>query len=138
MKLRRRQSSEEFRGFLDHGTSLTGELQFSGTLRVDGEIHGSITTEDILIVGERATLHADVRAGEVQIFGTVFGNVESDRRIDISPTGRLKGDVKTPRLVIEEGGTFEGRSHRPGPDNEEEPSATPTDALAGRNVPDRH
>jgi len=111
MKLRRKSPSDEFRGFLDHGTSLTGELQFSGTLRVDGEIHGSISTDDLLIVGEQATVHADVKAGEVQIFGSVYGNIESARRIEVYPTGRLKGDVHTPQLIIEEGGLFEGRSH---------------------------
>jgi cytoskeletal protein CcmA (bactofilin family) len=110
MKLRRRSASDEFRGFLDHGTSLTGELQFSGTLRVDGNVHGSITTDDILIVGEQASVHADIRAGEVQIYGSVFGNVESARRVEVFPSGRLLGDVRTPQLIIEEGGTFEGRS----------------------------
>jgi cytoskeletal protein CcmA (bactofilin family) len=110
MKLRRKPQSDEFRGFLDHGTSLTGELQFSGTLRVDGNVHGSITTDDLLIIGERAVVHADIKAGEVQIFGSVYGNVESERRIEVYPSGSLRGDVCTPQLVIDEGGTFEGRS----------------------------
>jgi len=111
MKLGRRPRSDDFKGFLDDGTSLTGELRFSGTLRVDGNIHGSIATDDVLIVGEKASVHADIRAGEVQIFGTVFGNVDSTRRIEVFPTGKLKGDVRTPQLIIDEGGTFEGRSH---------------------------
>jgi len=125
MKLRRKSHSEEFRGFLDHGTSLTGELQFSGTLRVDGEIHGSISTDDLLIVGERATVHADVKAGEVQIFGSVFGNIDSARRIEVYPTGRLKGDVHTPQLIIEEGGVFEGHSHGPLNEKKETTVASP-------------
>ena len=110
MKLRRKHGSDDFKGFLDHGTSVTGELTFSGTLRVDGNIHGSIATSDLLIVGERATIHADIKAGEIQVYGSVFGNIESTRRVEIYSTGKLRGDVRTPRLVIEEGGTFEGRS----------------------------
>ena len=136
MKLRRKSASDEFKGFLDHGTSLTGELQFSGTLRVDGEIHGSITTSDVLIVGDQATIHADVRAGEIQIFGSVFGNVESERRIEVYSTGHLKGDISTPQLVIEEGGTFEGRSRRPGAAKVEETVAASADHFAKRNAPD--
>jgi cytoskeletal protein CcmA (bactofilin family) len=133
MKLRRRSGSDEFRGFLDHGTSLTGELQFSGTLRVDGNVHGSITTDDVLIVGEQATVHADIRAGEVQIYGSVFGNVDSQRRVEVYPTGRLLGDVKTPQLIIEEGGTFEGRSL--GATDAEAPAAAPADTgLLERNA----
>jgi cytoskeletal protein CcmA (bactofilin family) len=133
MKLRRRSGSDEFRGFLDHGTSLTGELQFSGTLRVDGNVHGSITTDDVLIVGEQATVHADIRAGEVQIYGSVFGNVDSQRRVEVYPTGRLLGDVKTPQLIIEEGGTFEGRSL--GATDADAPADAPADTgLLERNA----
>jgi cytoskeletal protein CcmA (bactofilin family) len=133
MKLRRRSGSDEFRGFLDHGTSLTGALQFSGTLRVDGNVHGSITTDDVLIVGEQATVHADIRAGEVQIYGSVFGNVDSQRRVEVYPTGRLLGDVKTPQLIIEEGGTFEGRSL--GATDADAPADAPADTgLLERNA----
>ena len=137
MKLRRRSQSDDFKGFLDHGTSLTGELQFSGTLRVDGEIHGSITTNDLLIVGEQANVHADIRAGEVQIFGSVSGNVESERRVEVYPSGHLKGDVRTPQLIIEEGGTFEGRSHGSAENKSEDTVATSTgDEFAKRSAPD--
>ena len=110
MKLRWKPTFDDFKGFLDHGTSLTGELTYSGTLRVDGNIHGSITTADVLVVGEQATIHADIKAGEVQIYGTVCGNITGSRRVEICSTGRLRGDVRAAQLVIEEGGVFEGRS----------------------------
>lgn len=136
MKLRRKSGSDEFKGFLDHGTSLTGELQFSGTLRVDGNIHGSIKTDDLLIVGERASVHADIKAGEVQVFGSVFGSVDSERRVEIYPSGRIKGDVRTPQLIIEEGGTFEGRSRTVAQEDavesrsESDPALHPDEAAA--------
>ena len=108
--LRKKSRSNDFKGFLDHGTSLTGELTFSGTLRIDGIVHGSISTSDLLIVGEKASVNADIKAGEVQIYGAVSGNIEGNRRVEIYSTGRLRGDVRTPLLVIEEGGSFEGHS----------------------------
>jgi cytoskeletal protein CcmA (bactofilin family) len=110
VNLRKKSYSNDFKGFLDHGTSLTGELTFSGTLRVDGAVHGSISTSDLLIVGDKASVNADIKAGEVQIYGAVFGNIAGDRRVEIYSTGRLRGDVRTPQLVIEEGGRFEGHS----------------------------
>ena len=57
--------SDQVSGFLDKGTNITGELQFAGTLRIDGNFHGSISTADTLIIGEHAMVHADIRAGEV-------------------------------------------------------------------------
>ncbi len=128
MKLRRGSDSGELQGFLDHQTSLTGELSYSGTLRIDGNVHGSISTSDCLIVGERANIHADVKAGEVRIYGSVFGNVESLRKIEIASTGLLRGDIRTALLVIEEGGAFLGRSRNF--DRTEEGDAPATDGVS--------
>ena len=105
-----RSKSEEISGFLDQGTAMTGELQFSGTLRIDGNFHGSIVTNDVLIVGEHAVIHADIKAGEVEIHGKVFGNIEARRRFEIHPTGCMHGDVQTSNLVINSGASFDGRS----------------------------
>jgi len=111
----RKTASEEFSSFLDAGTSLTGELSFSGTLRVEGVIHGSITTPDLLVVGERAVIHADIKAGEVEIHGAVAGNIACERRLQICTSGSLKGDARTPKFIIEEGGSFEGVSYNTKP-----------------------
>lgn len=110
MKLRRKPSSEEIAGFLDQGTSVTGELQFSGTLRLDGNFHGSIHSGDILIVGEHADIHADICVSEIEVHGRVFGNLEAKRRIIIYPTGRVRGDIQTPVLIVNPGGTLDGKS----------------------------
>src|SRR5438128_2617533 len=103
----RRKSSEEISGFLDQGTHVTGELQFAGTLRIDGNFHGSISTADTLVVGEHAVVHADVKVGELEIHGRVFGNIEANRRIEIYPTGRVRGDIRTPALIVNHGGVFD-------------------------------
>jgi cytoskeletal protein CcmA (bactofilin family) len=113
MNFRRKSSSEEISGFLDQGTAVTGELQFSGTLRIDGNFHGSIMTNDVLVVGEHAVIHADIKAGEVEVHGRVFGNIEGKRRIEIHPTGCVRGDIQTPALMVNSGATFDGRSRMP-------------------------
>ncbi len=121
MRRRGKVSSEEITGFLDHGTAVTGELRFSGTLRIDGDFHGSIATDDVLTVGEHADVHADIHAGEVEIHGRVSGNIEAARRIEIRSTGRVTADIRTPALVIEDGGSLNGRSRmsEDHPDGEE-------------------
>ena len=96
-------------GFLDKGTSVTGELEFAGTLRIDGNFHGSIGTGDILIIGEHAIVHADIKAGEVEIHGQVFGSIEAKRRIEIHVSGRVRGDLHTPVLSMSPGGMLDGR-----------------------------
>jgi cytoskeletal protein CcmA (bactofilin family) len=119
MKLWRK--SEQISGFLDQGTSITGELQFSNTLRIDGNFHGSITSGDTLIVGEHAVVHADIKVGEIEIHGQVFGNVEVKRRAEISSTGRLRGDIQTSLLIVQAGAVLDGKSHMPSDPTGREP-----------------
>jgi cytoskeletal protein CcmA (bactofilin family) len=103
------QPSETVSGFLGKGTNGTGELEFAGTLRIDGNFQGSISTDDTLIVGQDAVVHADIRAGEVEIHGQVFGTIVATRRVEIHPTGRHRGDVITPVLSMSPGGMLDGR-----------------------------
>lgn len=98
---------------LDETVRLEGELRFSGTLRIDGALTGSVVTPGQLTIGPKARIEGTVRAGHVELFGTVAGDVTADESVEISRGGVLIGDVSTPRLVIEEGGRFEGRSCRP-------------------------
>lgn len=106
-----RNKSDDIAGFLDHGTEVTGELQFSNTLRIDGNFHGSIVGEDRLVIGEQAVVHADIKVGDIEIRGQVFGNVEVKRQAEILSTGRLRGDIQAAVLIIQAGAVLEGRSH---------------------------
>src|SRR5215471_19583918 len=104
-----RLKSDQVSGFLDKGTNVTGELQFAGTLRIDGNFHGSISTGDTLIIGEHAVVHADIRAGEIEIHGQIFGRIEAKRRAEIFPTGKVRGDIHSPVLTVTPGGLLDGR-----------------------------
>jgi cytoskeletal protein CcmA (bactofilin family) len=56
---------------------VTGELEFAGTLRIDGNFQGSISSTDNLVIGEHAVVHADIKVGEIEIHGHFFGRVEA-------------------------------------------------------------
>jgi cytoskeletal protein CcmA (bactofilin family) len=133
LKWRSSTSAEKFNGFLDLGTSLTGELTFEGTFRIDGEFHGSITTSDVLVIGPRAAVHADIKAGEVRVFGSVFGNIRSGR-VEIGSTGKVRGDVRASHLTIEEGAVFEGQSFAA---SERELDAASSESVLGQSRPER-
>ncbi|HLQ77460.1 MAG TPA: polymer-forming cytoskeletal protein [Terriglobia bacterium] len=103
-----RNKEKRITGFLDQGADLTGELQFSGVLQIDGNFHGSITGGDTLIVGDHAVIHADIQVREIEIRGQVCGNVEAEGRVEIHSRGRLAGDLKTSAIIIHAGGTLDG------------------------------
>jgi cytoskeletal protein CcmA (bactofilin family) len=106
-----RNKEQQIAAFFDQGTNLTGELQFSGVVRIDGNFHGSIDGGETLIVGSNAVIHADIRVREIEIHGQVFGNIEVTGRAEIQSSGSFRGDIHTPLLVIHPGGVLEGHSH---------------------------
>ncbi|HEY9404660.1 MAG TPA: polymer-forming cytoskeletal protein, partial [Pyrinomonadaceae bacterium] len=96
-------------GFVGNGTTLTGEANFKGMLRVDGHLSGRVSSQDgTLIVSTGGQVDADVEVSVAQIYGTVVGNVTATKRIELGRVAKVTGDIQTPALVIEQGAVFEG------------------------------
>jgi cytoskeletal protein CcmA (bactofilin family) len=98
----------ELNGFLDHGSSFKGELEFEDTMRIDGRFNGKIVSKNELIVGETAHIDGDIHVGRIAISGTVVGKIVADQRVEIHRNGKVYSDIDTPALVIEEGAIFQG------------------------------
>ena len=96
-------------GFVGVHSSVTGEANFKGMLRVDGRISGRINSQDgTLIVSAGGQVDADIAVAVAKINGTVVGDIKASTRIEFGRTARVTGNVQTPALVIEQGAIFEG------------------------------
>ncbi len=113
--------------FIDEGSEMEGRYAFRGTVMLNGKFKGEISSEDTLIIGERAVIAADIRAGRVLVSGEVTGNLRAMERIELKRTARVYGDVEAPVVVIEEGVLFEGhcRMAKPSPVAEVPPARDP-------------
>jgi len=88
---------------------IKGQIFSREDLTIDGEIDGSVELhEHRLTVGPNGKLQAGVKAREVVVLGTIHGNVEASDKIDIRKDAKLVGDIKTQRIVIEDGAYFKG------------------------------
>jgi cytoskeletal protein CcmA (bactofilin family) len=99
------------RGVATIGKSVTikGQIFAREDLFVDGEINGTLEAQEHRItVGPNGKVEAGIKAREIVILGTVHGDVEASERIDIRKDARLVGDIKTSRIVIEDGAFFKG------------------------------
>ena len=92
-----------------------GDLRYSGTVLVDCEFHGSIVTDDTLLVGESGTVAAEICAGVVEISGKINGNVKAMNRVKILSGAEVRGNIETPSISMEEGVLFEGNCTRAKP-----------------------
>jgi cytoskeletal protein CcmA (bactofilin family) len=87
-----------------------GTLTSSEDMTIDGQIEGTIDIqENALTIGPDAHIAADIVASTVTIHGTVTGNVRAKGKVDIKSTGRVEGNLFTPRLVMADGAVVRGR-----------------------------
>ncbi len=88
---------------------IKGEVSGSEDLTVDGRVEGRIDLKDHnLTIGPNGRVHADVHAKNITIIGEVTGNVVADEKVDLTDTGRLVGDIRSPRISISDGAQFKG------------------------------
>ena len=124
---------DNLNAFLGEGTSFAGKLTFEGTVRIDGKLEGEIFTKDTLVIGESATVRAEIHAGIIVIGGTVYGNITAVKKVEIHGGARLYGNIRTPRLSIAEGVVFEG-SCSMGKSGEGSASARPDSACRKEEI----
>ena len=87
-----------------------GTLTSSEDMTIDGHVEGTIDIqENALTIGPDADIKADIVASNVTIHGTVTGNVRAKQKVDIKSTGRVEGNLFTPRLVMADGAVVRGR-----------------------------
>lgn len=88
---------------------IKGELSGNEDLVVEGSVDGTITlTDNNLVVGADGRVNANLFARSVTITGKVEGDVSATERVEITATGSLKGNIRSPRLIINDGAFFQG------------------------------
>ena len=112
------------------GTELEGNIHTNESVRVDGKIKGEISAESVF-VGESGAVLGDISANNVTISGRVKGNVSAASVLELLPSGQVLGDIRTNKLIISDGGSFEGNCQMVKADGqviELRPEALPLDA----------
>ena len=93
---------------IGENSKIEGLLAASDPARIDGFLQGKILSKSSVIVGEHGVVKGDIKAEEILVAGTVYGNLTAGQRIELTETGRVLGDMITKTLVIDEGASFKG------------------------------
>ena len=93
---------------IGEGTKIKGDLSSDGDLRIDGEIEGNISTQSKCVLGSSAIIRGSIEAKSCDISGRVDGDVKVTDLLLIKTTGKVNGDIRTTKIVVENGGEFNG------------------------------
>src|SRR5262245_14595087 len=122
-------SNNNSKNTLNSDVELKGSLKFTGELTFDGKLDGDISSDGSLNLGDNAVVKGNINVSTVVVRGKINGNVVAREKIDIKSKTELFGDIRAPKLVIEEGVTFVGKTEvNP---NKVTPTAPPPGPAAG-------
>ncbi len=94
------------------GTTIEGNVNFTGGLRVDGRVHGSIVSSGdqpgMVVISEQAEVTGEIRVGHVIVNGRVSGPIHASETLDLQAKAHVTGDVHYHRLEIQGGAVVQG------------------------------
>ncbi len=93
---------------IGNGTTVTGNIESSGLIRVDGRVLGNINSKSKVYLGKSAKVEGDIIAQNAEIEGEVIGMLKIGETLTLRPTAIVKGDIYTDKLVVESGAVFNG------------------------------
>ncbi len=90
------------------GTQITGDINCSGDVRIDGTLTGNITTTGKFVLGPQGMVEGNVICSNADISGEVKGTLKINELLQLKTTAKIKGDIITTKLSIESGAVFNG------------------------------
>lgn len=100
------------------GAEFDGLVLLPEAARIDGRVCGEVIASGLVWIGEAARVKARIQAEEVVVAGVVEGEVRASERIQLLATGRVRGALRAPRLVLADGSFLEGRCRTGSVDDE--------------------
>lgn len=104
------------------GAKISGEITGTSNLVVDGTVEGQIRVDSDVAIGREGRVKGNLSAHNVKIGGRVQGNVKGRDKVEILASGRLEGDVVSPRMVLAEGAFFKGKVEMTGAQAGDQPA----------------
>ena len=100
---------ERIETLIGEGSTINGDIVANNSLLINGLVTGNVTTKSTIRVGTTGVIKGNVKAKSAIIGGVIEGDLDTKENTILGSRSRLLGDLRTTKLKIEEGATFEGR-----------------------------
>ncbi len=91
------------------GTTVEGKIRTQGSIRVDGKMMGELHAAENVAVGLTGEIEGNINGRNVTIGGKIRGNIIAVDKLVFEGKAVVRGDIRSARLVIDEGAVFDGR-----------------------------
>lgn len=99
---------EGTRNHISAGTTINGDIETTGDIRLDGRLTGSISSKGKVVLGESGSVDGEIFCENANISGEIKGKIQVKDLLSLQSTANIIGDIETGKLSIEPGATFTG------------------------------
>ena len=93
---------------ISKGITIDGEISGTEPVSIEGTVKGKIALQAADTIEQGGVVEANVETTEIHISGNMTGNVQASDRVEITDSGRVVGDISSPRISIADGAGFKG------------------------------
>ena len=97
------------RNLIGNGTTIKGDIDSNGDIRIDGHLIGSLKSNGKVVIGQTGVMEGDLNCKQAEISGVVKGNLNTDELTALKSTSKVEVDLNTKQLLIEVGAQFTGK-----------------------------
>ena len=91
---------------ISRGTKIVGDINAEGGIRVEGSVHGTITTPGKVVIGKTGELIGSLVCDNADVEGKIVGNLRINGTLTLRSAAHIEGEVVVAKLAIEPGATF--------------------------------
>ncbi len=104
---------KEIASLIGAGSTVLGDVTYSGGLRIDGTVRGAVRCTDgesagMLVISEAGIVQGEVRAAHLVVAGRIEGPVHASELVELQPRARISGDVHYRALEMHNGAVVDG------------------------------
>ncbi|GAB2821833.1 bactofilin family protein [Ferruginibacter profundus] len=93
------------------GTTITGNVQSNGDIRIDGIIKGNLVAKAKILIGAEGVIEGDIDGKQADILGKVTGKIKVADLLYLHGKAEVDGDIYAGKLQIEPTASFNGQCH---------------------------
>lgn len=95
------------------GTEISGDLTFSGGMRIDGIVRGNVTAtgnvDGALVLSQAARVEGEIKVTHAVVNGTILGPLQAKDYVELQSKAKVTGDVSYRTIEVQIGAVAQGR-----------------------------